>query len=71
MLLARRRADLIKDGLSIPVVLEGGEQVYWGYNTWLPADQPDELDNEEYNVILQMQNSTMRAMSIDLDFKEV
>ena len=41
-------------------------------DNWTPCEQPDELDNEQFNVILfdDNGNETYRVSSVDLDFKE-
>lgn len=38
------------------------------YDKWYDAEQPDELDNEAYNVIVQFGMSKLAFMSIDLEF---
>ncbi len=66
MTYARQRQDL--EDLYIPA--DDGEYYFLG-DRWYPAEQPDELDNDEFNVLLDFGCYKLRFASIDLEFKEV
>lgn len=62
-LYARQRSDLQHE--NIPA---SDSQYYWLYDTWYEARQPDELDDEQFNVIIPAWDN-LRFASIDLEFK--
>lgn len=72
MILARQRQDLLDEKLSIPT----GDGSYIEVTEWHEYEQPDNLDDHEYNAVLYKQTSKgryawHRVMSIDLEFKEM
>lgn len=64
-LLARQRPDLQE--FNIPA---SDGRFYWLYDNWYNAEQPDALDHDEYNVIVEFGSTKLRFKSIDLEFKD-
>ena len=66
----RVRGDLPE--LGVPVLDEKGAEAFLSgedANKWLPCEQPDEMDGEEYNLLITMpEGYVIRAHSIDFDF---
>lgn len=62
----RQRPDL--EDMRIPALIRGKE-TYITIDEWCYCEQPDELDNEEYNVKVAYKSETAYVPSIDLEFK--
>jgi hypothetical protein len=74
MILARRRSDLKQDEMLIPFRLISGQIVQCEADMWHVAEQPDELDDKEYNLVIY-NNSTREVVAhgiaIDCDYKDI
>jgi hypothetical protein len=68
-LYARQRQDLLDQNLQVPT----GQGVHIMLDEWTACSQPDELDDEEFNLQLFncFGNKITTAMSIDFDYKEL
>lgn len=65
------RPDLITEGLAPPILIDGEKSFMPA--EWLSeqfdCEQPDHLDNEEYNVVLKRLNGQkFRGYSVDYIF---
>lgn len=63
----RQRSDLMN--YKIPCVVKGKHQ-YIKIHDWHYCEQPDELNDEEFNVKVAFNNQTYYVSSIDLEFKD-
>lgn len=62
---ARVREDL---DIDTRVPIDNGEYIP-NDGTWYEAWQPDELDNDEFNLVLLYNGQLVRALTIDFDFR--
>lgn len=69
MILVKQRQDLLDEDIAIPFKFGKHKQI----TEWTRAFQPDELDDQEFNIILVDNSGEVIdiGIAIDFQFKEI
>lgn len=65
----RVRSDLITQELA-PIIKDGERPRAFLSQVWHPCEQPDELDDEEFNLIISVGDKKILGASIDFEYRE-